>query len=67
MEQDKTSQFRVEKNVIAGALIGSRGWDALGAGCESLPQSSKKGVRKELESLQKKIDESVVLGLKWSV
>lgn len=42
MEQDKTSQFRVEKNVIAGALIGSRGWDALGAGCESLPQSSKK-------------------------
>ncbi len=54
MKQEKLSKFRFEKNVIAGAVIGSWGWNAPGSGCEVQAQSSKNTAQQDLKNLQKK-------------
>jgi len=49
MKQEKLSTFRFEKNVIAGAVIGSWGWNTLGAGCEEQAQSSKNTAQQDVK------------------
>ena len=49
MKQEKLSTFRFEKNVAAGAVIGSWGWNTPGAGCEVQAQSSKNTAQQDVK------------------
>ena len=54
MKTEKLSKVRFEKNVIAGAVIGSWGWNTPGAGCEVQAPSSKNTAKQDVKNPQKK-------------
>jgi TctA family transporter len=49
MKTEKLAKVRFEKNVIAGAVIGSWGWNTPGAGCEVQAQSSKNTAQQDVK------------------
>ena len=54
MKQEKLSKLRFEKNVIAGAVIGSWGLNTPTADFERQAQSSKTTGQKDVKNLQTK-------------
>ena len=59
MKTEKLSKVRFEKNVIAGVVIGSWGWNTPGAGCEVQAQSSKNTAQQDVKKPAEKNESAV--------